>query len=72
MSAHLRLLLGHCIAIWYAMAWYLIKLMNFKTSCGHDDTVINKPQYIRIYVKKSFPPKCVIEVVFHIQPRSGI
>ena len=32
-------LLGHCIATWYAMARYLVKLTELETSWGRGDTV---------------------------------
>ena len=32
-------LLGHCIATYYAMSRYLVKLTELETSWGHVDTV---------------------------------
>ena len=32
-------LLGHCVAMWYAMSRYLVKLAELETSWGCGDTV---------------------------------
>ena len=32
-------LIGHCIAMWYAVFWYLVKLTELETSWGRGDTV---------------------------------
>ena len=34
-------LLGHCIAILYAMARYIVKLTELETNWGRGDTVIH-------------------------------
>ena len=36
---HIVPLISHCIATWYAVFWYLVKLTELETRCGRGDTV---------------------------------